>query len=64
MQEFTRIIGLIHCTGISSANCFIFRVFYSEFIHEQLNMFTLARFHLGFGNILVVNNRWCKVALK
>ena len=36
----------------------------SEFIHKLLNMFTLARFHLGFGNILVVNNRWHKVALK
>ena len=26
----------------------------SEFIHELLNMFMLARFHLGFGNILMV----------
>ena len=26
MQEFTRIIGSIHPTGISSANCFILRV--------------------------------------
>ena len=24
MQEFTRIIGSMHRTGISSANCFIF----------------------------------------
>ena len=26
MQEFTRIIRLIHPNGISSANCFIFRI--------------------------------------
>ena len=28
MQEFTRVIGSIHRTGISSANYFIFRVVY------------------------------------
>ena len=28
------------------------------------NKFTLARFYLGFQNILVVNNRWHQVALK
>ena len=30
MQEFTRIIGSIHRTGISSANSFIFRVVYRK----------------------------------
>ena len=33
-------------------------------VYSWLNMFMLARFHLGFGNIPVVFNRWCKVELK
>ena len=87
MQEFTRIIGSIYHTGISSANCFVFRVIYYDnvFTHvhvyvcalnymygkqlvkvysSALNMFTLARFHLGFGNILVINNRWLKTSIE
>ena len=35
MQEFTRIIGSIQCTGILSANCFIFRKIKEGAIKEK-----------------------------